>query len=113
MAMEQLIKLKEFDVENVSVSQCIEFIKIMDILCREQADSVVFYKECLEKAQSEFNPFSNDHVIALNDLSPPTFNQLLVNALHLQKSMIQVALLKYKELNYTKFPNQFKAFDFS
>ena len=42
----------------------------------------------LEKAQFEFNPFNNDHVVALNDLSPRTFNELLVNALHLQKSMI-------------------------
>ena len=40
---------------------------------------------------------------ALRGLSPTTFNSLLVNALHLQRSMVEVALLKYRELNHGRF----------
>ena len=35
--------------------QLVQIIKIMDISYWEQADSVLFYKQCLEKAQFELN----------------------------------------------------------
>ena len=112
-ALESLLRMKEFESMKCSVSQCIDFIKLMDLLYGEEADSISFYVSCLEKVSFEFNPFNGFECVALNGLLPQTFNSLLVNSRHLQKSMIEVAILKYKELNYNKYRNQLKAFNFT
>eukprot|EP01083_Nonionella_stella_P081040 223028_1 len=112
-ALQHLMKLKQFHGDKCSVAQCIEFVKMMDILYVEEADTLSFYNECATKVQFELNPFDHDHCSALHHLQPQTFNSLLVNALHLPKSMIEVAILKYKELNGKKYRNQLKAFNFS
>ena len=95
-----------------NVAQSIEFVKILDILC-DQPDSIPFYKRCRSKIHDEFNPFDPETIAALEDLAPQTFNRLLVDALHLQKSMIEVALLEYQRLNLNKYRNQLKAFNFN
>ena len=112
-ALQKLARMKEFDFTKCSVAQCIEFVKLMDTLYREQAESVLFYKKCAAKIAANFNPFDCDECEALNGLLPKSFNALLVNAVHLQKSMIEVALLKYTELNEKIFPNQLQLFNFS
>lgn len=121
------IHLNENEISEVALKYAVSLLRMIDILFADTSlhwryksikvkcsvccvycvhDLCVFlkiYQLSMDKLCAEFTPFDTELCSGLQGLSPITFSNILINALHLPPTAINLSLYHYKDYNHHSY----------